>query len=141
MFETSRPIGASTGVRLIDANWESLAFLLDQLFHPSVICAGSRKLCPRIEDTIRFLTRNLEREERLMGEAAYPGFAAHKREHDILRQKLVQMKSTLICSQYDNALVSRFLRDWTKNHTQTFDKPLGDFLRERGMEPVEGGGF
>ena len=141
MSETSRPGGASAGVRSLDANRESLAFLLDQFFHPSVICAVSKESCSRIEDTIRFLSRNLEREERLMTETAYPGFAAHKREHDILRQKLGRMKSTLICSKYDNALVSKFRREWTKDHTLAFDKPLGDFLRDRGMKPDEGGGI
>ena len=126
------------GVRFIDASRECLSYVLDRLFHPQVICAAPGRRCARIEDTVRFLRRNLEREERLMSEAAYPGFAAHKREHEKFLRKLEMMKRTLICGDYDNALVSEFLTEWTRSHASAFDKPLGDFLRERATESSKG---
>lgn len=137
MFGTNRFTSADTGVRDMDASRECLSFVFDRLFHPQVICADPGGTCERIEDTIRILKRNLEREERLMTDAEYPGLAAHKRGHDELLRKLEKMKSTLICGDYDNALVTDFLTEWTKSHSASFDKPFGDFMRERGMDSVQ----
>ncbi len=141
MFQTNHSSDDNDAVRTIDASRESLIFVLDQLFHPKVICADPGGTCSRIEDAIRFLSRNLEREERMMATAGYPGFAAHKREHKKLLRKLKKMKRTLVCGSYDNALVFDVVTEWTKNHTDAFDKPFGDFVRERGIDPSQGGGF
>lgn len=128
-----------TGVKAIDASRECLSFVLGRLFHPQVICARPGGACSRIEDTVRFLARNLEREEHLMTETGYPGFAAHKRQHRKLLENLDGMKRRLVCGEYDNALVADFLSEWTNDHTIAFDKPFGDFLRENGVESVNGG--
>ncbi len=141
IFGTNGSSGMDTGVTAIDASRECLSFVLGRLFHPRVICARPGGTCSRIEDTARFLARNLEREEHLMTESGYPDFAAHKREHGKLLKNLDKMKRRLVCGEYDNALVADFLSGWTNNHAAAFDKPFGDFLRENGVESINGGSF
>ena len=114
--------------------------MLEQLFHPHVICADPGGTCSRIEDTIHFLSRNLEREERLMAAAGYPGFVVHKAEHEKLLQKLERMKRTVIFGCNDKAFVFDSVMEWTKRHDAAFDKPFGNFLRKHGTEPVQGKG-
>ncbi len=141
MFGTNSSSRMNTGVKSIDASRECLSFVLGRLFHPQVICARPGGICSRIEDTARFLARNLEREEHLMTETGYPGFAAHKREHKKFLGNLDRMKHRLVCGGYDNTLVADFLSEWTNDHAAAFDKPFGDFLRENGVESINGGSF
>ncbi len=141
MFATNAPSAIDTGVKAIDASRECLSFVLGRLFHPQVICARPGGVCSRIEDTVRFLVRNLEREEHLMTRSGYPGFAAHRREHGKLLENLNDMEHRLVCGEYDNALVADFLSEWTNDHAAAFDKPFGDFLRENGVESINGGSF
>lgn len=128
------------GAQFIDASRKSLNYVLCELFHPKMMCADPGGSCTRIADTVRFISRNLEREERLM-ETGYPGYAAHKRAHGILLRKLDRMKRDFVCGAYDNALVAESLTRWTRSHNAAFDRPLADFLRERGTESVRRVGF
>ncbi len=131
MESAENPSNDNTGIATLDASRECLHFLLDRFFHPSVICAhpGANGHCSRIEDTIRFLARNLEREEQLMETLDYPGLEEHRREHQRLLAELNRMARDLECSHYDNAIPLDFLRDWTTKHTSAFDKPFADFVR------------
>lgn len=138
MFKTSEATHPDNDVRAIDESRECFVFLLDQMFHPQVVCADLGGNCTRIGDMMNYLTRSLEREERLMAAAGYPGLSVHKRDHAKVLQILNGMKRTLICGGYDNTLVSDILRNWSKGHDETFDKDFVDFLHERGAEFLQG---
>lgn len=136
MHGTINAAGFNAAARAIESNQENLLFVLDRLFHPSVMCAESSGTCSRIEDTVRFLARNLEREERLMAEIDYPELVAHKREHETLLRDLGNMKGTLICGVYDNAVLFNFLTKWSEEHIATYDKPFCEFLRQHDTGPI-----
>ncbi len=131
----------STEARAIESNWEYLSFTLDRLFHPQVICSDPGGSCSRLEQIIRFLSRSQEHEERLMIETCYPMFAAHKRKHRALIRTLNGMKRALTCGNYDNAIVFGLLTEWGRRHTIHFDKPLGNFLRNRAPESGQMKGY
>ena len=76
----------------------------------------------------------------MMEEFDYPEFPAHKREHEMLFQILAKMKRTLVCGDYDNAIMFDFLKVWSTNHSAVFDRPFGEFLLERGMESAKKNG-
>jgi len=118
-------------VRGIEARRESLLFILDEYFHPQVICADPGGPCTRIEDTIHFLIRNLKWEEWQMEQAGYPDTDAHKKDHEQILLRLQRMKNSFICSQYDNRQVALLVETWADQHTLAFDKPFGDFLNRR----------
>ncbi len=136
MHGTINTAGFNAAARAIESNQENLLFVLDRLFHPSVMCAESGGTCSRIEDTVSFLARNLEREERLMAEIDYPELATHKREHEILLRDLGNMKGTLICGVYDNTVLFNFLTKWSEKHIATHDKPFCEFLRQHDTAPI-----
>ena len=131
MFGNTTFSGSASFANRLDANRESLLFVIEQYFHPKVICAERGGTCGRIGDTIRFLKRNLEREEQLMELSGYPGLADHRRDHQTALQKLEKLRATLVCSHYDNGLVFDFLERWADNHSRVFDRPFGDFLQSR----------
>jgi len=113
-----------------------ISFAVRRLFHPQVVCAEEGGPCSRLRDAVLFLTQSLEREESFMRETGYPGYAAHKRNHEALLRKLGKMQRALACGAYDNAMVSGFLTAWIKSHTVHFDQPFGDFLRNAGRQPA-----
>lgn len=118
-----------TGIASVDTSHQCLQFVLDRLFHPQVMCADQGGVCARIKDTIRFVTRSFDNEERLMLESGYPDFVPHRREHEKLLRSLTEMECTLVCGDYDNRRVFAFLTKWTNRHAAAFDKPFGNFLR------------
>ncbi len=137
MNETDTVSSPHVYARGLDANRDSLLFLLDKLFHPQVMCAEPGGSCARIDDTIRFLKRNLTREERLMDLVRYPDAAAHKRDHQQVLRRLESMQRTLICGLYDNTQVAGFLDAWAERHAIDFDKPFGDFLYAHAPKPAQ----
>ena len=141
MFKTKRFTDADNGARTITASHEFMSFVLDNFFHPRVICAEPGGTCSRMKEAIRILGWHLEREEWLMAAAGYSEFTAHKREHAKLLRKLEKMKRTLVCGSYDNALVYGVITEWMHVHAGAFDRPFGDFLRERAPDPNHGRGF
>lgn len=132
MFEPNRCSGPEPNTVKLEVNRECLLFVLDRYFHPQVVCANPGGCCERIEDTIRFLTRNLEREERLMDLSGFTDAQAHKQDHERVLRHLDKMMRTLVCSRYDNTQVAEFLETWADDHALAFDKPFGDFLRTHG---------
>lgn len=129
MFANENVIGPETHAKTLDANHDSLLYVLDQYFHPQVICAEPNDRCGRIGDTITFLQRNLQREEALMQLSGYPDAEAHIRDHESALRKLEQLEATLVCSHYDNGLVASFIESWADDHATTFDKSFSEFLK------------
>lgn len=141
MHGTNHFSNDNPGVGTIDADREYFSIVLDRFFHPSVICAYPGGTCQRIEDTIRHLEQDLGREEKLMARTGFPGITAHKKEHRKLLNNLNQLKRTLVCGRYDNALVADYLTEWMKSHATDFDKPFGKFLKEQGIDISQREGF
>ncbi len=71
-------------------------------------------------------------EEKLMQDAAYPAFAAHKKIHDHLT-----IKASEFLDRYregDSSMpltMSRFLSDWIKGHIMTEDQKIFDWIRQQ----------
>ncbi len=127
---STQEAGASFGENDLRSVMESLLYLTGKFFESRVICANPGGTCDRIVDTIRFLERNFEREERVMEFICYPEAVYHKKSHEDLLRKLAELKRTLICSGYDNAMLFGLIVDWQKDHIPRFDEPLGKYLRE-----------
>ena len=129
MVDLGKEDELQTGVRLIETSRQCLAFMTGELFHPQMICANRTASCRRIHDTLRYLRRNLEREETLMRLCGYPDHIQHKAEHDDFLKKLTELYETLKCSTYDNEEFRHLIIDWTASHAEEHDKQFGDFLK------------
>lgn len=130
---STRSDGTGFGENELRSAMESLSYLTTKFFESRVICASPGGTCNRIVDTIRFLKRNFEREERIMDLVDYSESVLHKQEHKNLLRRLTIMRRTLVCSGYDNAMLFDLITDWQKNHIPRFDEPLGKYLREFEM--------
>jgi len=114
-------------VRFIDANKECLEFLTRQYFDPAVICHNENSSCPRIEDTLRFIERNFEREEFLIRASGYKALDEHKNDHKVLIKSLQRIQKKFKCSEYDNSIVVDEITKWLTRHTAEFDHDFIEF--------------
>lgn len=134
---TNGATAPTTGVRTLDVGHECLMFIVEQFYHPSVIChEGEDAPCRRIGETIRFVRRLLEREERLMTESGYAEASAHIEDHREFLARLEALHSELSCSRYDNRAVDTLLRDWSREHVERFDRHFAAWLESRGLSPA-----
>lgn len=118
-----------SGMRSIDVGHECLMFLIERFFGPEVVCPeGKTGPCQRLWETIRFMSRQFDREEHLMRLAGYPDLLEHAAEHQELLARLRALLETLDCNHYDNDAVAGTLRDWCHEHVEEFDRPFGHHL-------------
>lgn len=131
MPETNHSTAHGEEVKAIDQSRESLLFILERYFHPETVCSNPGTSCRRIEDTIRFLTRNFAREELRMMETGYSRLAFHQRDHEAILRTLETMRQELACSDYDNNTFAGFLLQWATRHADEYDQPFCQFLQDR----------
>lgn len=131
----------TSGARQVDAANESLFFLISHLFKPGVECKRRGGYCPhdgcsKVSAVLRFVTRNVAAENRLMAEAGYPAAAAHNRAHDELLAAVRDLFERCLCGDEDNGMIQTVVTAWAKDHVQRHDKPLSAWLAAgQGITP------
>ncbi|HLO77284.1 MAG TPA: hypothetical protein VK196_12590 [Magnetospirillum sp.] len=130
------PTELSTGVREIDADTESLCFLMGKIFDPLVECRRQhgecdRTQCARIAAILKFVDRSFARQDALMEAADYPLAADHRAEHEGLKEQLVAMQSAGICADRDRLVVREAVSQWLLRHNRSFDRLLANWAVTR----------
>ncbi len=73
------------------------------------------------------------REEAMMKKHGFPGFEAHRAQHEEMKRKIDELQQ-----QFEEQSVAvskkvlRYLQDWLVNHIQITDKQYSEFLNSRG---------
>ncbi len=121
----------------IDAQHETLIDLINQL-HAAMKQRSEREVLDQLMAALIDHTRtHFDCEERLMLEHRYPGYNAHKQEHERLIQHILAL-----AEQYRRGdLLLSFavmvdLKGWALVHIERFDLALGVFLNR--PEPLTG---
>jgi hemerythrin len=133
------------GIQLLDEQHRLLADCLNRLARQcSCTEAGDpgdreevrRRLGKLLDELYSTAKQHFKKEEALMLEQDYPGYASHLREHVML---LAELKSTFIsqfeqgCCQMDPA-VFKALRSWFIVHVIRSDREFADFIRNRAKQ-------
>jgi hemerythrin len=99
----------SVGVHGIDAQHRNVFRLAAQL-QRAIVAGEAKSVIPKIlERLVHYTDVHFAYEERLMREAGYPGFAAHKLEHEQLRKKALQFQADFGDGQ--NAMAFELLQE------------------------------
>lgn len=137
------PAELSTGVREIDADIESLCFLMARIFDPLVECRRQygecdRSQCSRIAAIAKFLERTFDRQDALMGQAEYPLAADHQADHEALRAQLAAMREAGVCADRDRDVVREAVSRWLTRHNRACDRQLANWAVTRRLLTPEG---
>jgi len=120
----------------IDSQHEKLIELVNRLHEALVGGADKATRDGLLVQLLEGMRGHCAFEERLMSRYGYPGYQAHKSEHDRLTQNLVDL-----IGRYQNGelvlsiAVVMELKCWATIHIEKSDKPLGAFLSDqKGIE-------
>ncbi|WP_031479474.1 bacteriohemerythrin [Maridesulfovibrio frigidus] len=118
----------------IDKQHEGLFGILNSL-HASLVNGEDKSMQSTIlDDLIDYTVEHFATEEKLFLEIGFPDSENHKKEHDELTSKAVDIQNEF---RNDNATISfellDFLNDWLTTHTLGLDQEVGSFLNSKGI--------
>jgi hemerythrin len=123
----------SVGHPGIDAQHKKLVSLLNELCVAMGSGRSSSVLGTILEQLVNYTKEHFRAEEVIMKEAAFPGFAAHKLEHDALAGKILKLQSELRAGTVGISIeLLDFLKDWLTHHILESDKKYAPFVKVRG---------
>ena len=78
---------------------------------------------------------HFDTEEKMFQEYGYPGYEQHKKEHDVMRKQVDELKDNFNKGDIMITLkVLNFFKDWLKKHISISDKKYSPFLTDKGVE-------
>jgi len=123
----------SVGIQAMDEDHHKWMYLINQLQTAIHYQTGEEFENQALDAVVEYTKTHFKREEDLMTEHGYPGYEAHKAEHEETIAKVEGFLSAYE-SQGHEVLeeLADFLKDWLINHIQVTDQAYGPFLRDKG---------
>lgn len=80
---------------------------------------------------------HFEREETWQREIGYPGFAAHRAQHDAFVHQLALLRQAHADDpgRIDVHALRRIVRDWVERHVMHTDRDIADWLQQQQVPP------
>jgi len=116
----------------IDSQHETLIRLVNQLHDAMLQGADKSVLGGLLSQLLAHTQSHFTYEEALMSQYNYPGYGAHKSEHNRLMQHLLNLTERFESGELllSFAVVLE-LKGWAVVHIEKSDKPLGTFLNNQ----------
>ena len=123
-----------TGVSKFDGQHQKLVGLINDLNEGMAQGKGKEIIGRVLMELINYTKEHFSAEETLMQQFNYPGYLAHKAEHD----KLVKEAGALMEKHQSGAMslsieTSTFLKQWLTNHILVIDKKYSSFFQGKGV--------
>ena len=124
----------SVGIKAVDDDHKKLVEMLNSLYEAMKSGQGKEALGKVLDRLIGYTQFHFAREESFFAKTAYPGAAAHIKEH----QDLVAQATTLQSRQKSGEIALTietldFLKDWLNHHILETDKQYSPHLNASGI--------
>jgi hemerythrin len=125
----------SMGVERIDKEHRGLVDIINHL-HAEMLAGKSKdSLTGILDKLIDYTKTHFATEEALFRTHGYPQAQAHKREHEALTQKVLELQANVKAGKaIISAPVLDFLRDWLSNHVMKEDMAYKLFFAGKGVK-------
>ena len=124
----------SVNIEEIDSQHQDLITLINDVFMAVEIGKGDDILGEALAELIEFTKIHFATEMRLMKIHDYPDLGSHEKEHDELKNHVLELNHKFNDGQSIlSATVENFLKDELLNHFQKTDMKFGSFLNNKGM--------
>ncbi len=122
------------GLQLVDREHEGLLVRLNTLIELLSAGAAPSDWLPELDRLIGEVTDHFAHEEQIMDNIAYPGYLAHRQQHQHLLQEVAQFRDKLASESAaeDTLSTVRFLKFWVLKHMVQEDSKIGQHIR-RGL--------
>ena len=128
----------SVNIKTIDSQHQELINLVNGIFLAATALEKVNVIASMLEALKSYTQTHFDLEERLMQQAHYPDFEAHKLEHKKLLEQLDQVcKKHLLEEKPVYFETLRFLKTWLKDHFTGLDSKYSSVLHETGFPLAE----
>ncbi len=127
----------SVGVKVIDEQHQSLVKIANELFKGCTQGEEEAKAYfgTAIKQAVDYVRYHFATEEKLLMEAGYPDFPAHKKKHEtFVRTVIEEVKAFQEGRKFVPNHFARYLRDWILEHIAVEDRLYRDHLAARGYK-------
>lgn len=115
----------SVGVPAVDLEHRELIELINGLDADMQENATQTKVVESLGEIYAHISAHFALEEKIMRDAGYDGFAAHKQDHESLLDELLEfIDSVDAAGRYDRTGLSQDLDRWFSGHFRTHDARL-----------------
>ncbi len=115
----------SVGVAAVDLEHRELIELINGLDIDMQEYATQTTVVETLGEIYARISAHFALEEKIMRDARYDGFAAHKQDHELLLDNLLDIIDSVDdAGRYDRASLSRELDRWFSDHFRTHDARL-----------------
>ncbi len=124
----------SVNIKEIDEQHKKLFNIVNDLHSAMGAGKGKEVMGSVLAGLIEYTKTHFAAEEGLMQKHLYPGYLAHKANHDALtRQVSDVMKKFQDGQTIVTVEIMNFLKDWLANHIQNTDKKYSSHLNSKGV--------
>jgi hemerythrin len=125
----------SVKVKEIDTQHKNLVGYLNDLHFAMSQGKGKEVLQSLLVRLVAYTQVHFAAEEKYMKQWSYPGYVAHKGEHEAFVKKVAEFQTKFEAGQVALSIeVVTFLKDWVANHIQGTDKKYGPFFNKNGLK-------
>jgi hemerythrin len=124
-----------TNIEEIDSQHKSLIGFINKLHDAIEEGRDEQMLGVVLAELLDYTVNHFTTEEQFMDAYNYPASAAHKLEHELLRNQVLALRKQLDAGRpVATVAVMKFLKEWLTNHILSVDKEMGTFLEARGLK-------
>ncbi len=124
----------SVGVERIDREHRGLIDLLNTLHAGMMSGKGDDVLRGVLDELVRYTKTHFATEESLFRLHGYPQAATHKKEHDELTKRAVELQDAVADGKSLITLPTlSFLKDWLTNHIMKIDMAYKPFFTAKNV--------
>jgi hemerythrin len=122
------------GLQVIDKEHEGLLVRLNALIELLTAKAPPADWLPELDRLITEVADHFAHEEQIMDNIAYPGYMAHRQQHQHLLQEVAQFRDKIAAenTMEDTLSTVRFLKFWVLKHMVQEDSKIGQHIK-RGL--------
>ncbi len=116
-----------------DQEHEKLAELINDLYESKKTNEEKKIVGKMIDALLDYADKHFKREEALMQKIGYPEYKQHKTQHEVIVQKVLDLKKVYSSGVTDAAFsISLLLNEWLMGHLHDEDKKIADYLSRAG---------
>lgn len=118
----------------IDQQHQHLFRLFNKLQEAILEKKGQDALGKIVDELVDYTLTHFATEERYMLAYEYPEIHEHRREHEVFREKALELQQRMRNDEFILSLeVLRFLSDWIANHICASDQRYSRHFHEAGL--------
>ncbi|HNX04484.1 MAG TPA: bacteriohemerythrin [Opitutales bacterium] len=125
----------SVGIASIDAQHMKLVELLNSLWDAMSHGQGNEACGKILNQLVSYTLSHFETEEYLLRKHNYADYAAHKKEHDILKERIRVLQDDLRTGKARLSVeLGDFLKEWLRHHILETDMKYAKHLQSKGVK-------